>query len=180
LDFDEEFRTGLLRLTPRLRSYSRSHCRDRELADDFVQDALCNAWASRSSFRPGSNLKAWLYAILGNVICSHNRRAWRQQPWDEDAALLIPAAENEQDWSTELSDAVRALLVLPSKQREALILLGVGGFGYPEIARICSCPEGTAKSRVSRARRTILAALETSRLQPIGARPTVGCAYYET
>lgn len=179
LDSDDEFREGLLRLTSRLRSYSHSHCRDRELADDFVQDALCNAWASRSFFQRGSNLKAWLYTILRNVIYSHIRRAWRQQPWDEAAALRIPGAENQQDWSAQLSDAVRALHALPSKQREALILSGVGGFGYADIARICSCPEGTAKSRVARARRTILAAVETLRLRLVEARPPAGCASYE-
>ena len=53
-----------------------------------------------------------------------------------------------------------ALATLPEEQREALILVGAGGFAYEEAAEICNCAVGTVKSRVSRARRALLGVLE--------------------
>ncbi len=49
---------------------------------------------------------------------------------------------------------------LPPEQREALVLVGAGGFAYEEAADICNCAVGTVKSRVSRARRALQAILE--------------------
>jgi RNA polymerase sigma-70 factor (ECF subfamily) len=53
-----------------------------------------------------------------------------------------------------------AIGMLPSEQREALILVGAGGFAYEEAAEICGCAVGTVKSRVSRARRALHGILE--------------------
>src|SRR3546814_11108347 len=63
--------------------------------------------------------------------------------------LSAPAG---QDHSLHLSDVQRGLLELPESQREALILVGAGGFSYEEAAEICGCAVGTVKSRVARAR----------------------------
>jgi RNA polymerase sigma-70 factor (ECF subfamily) len=166
----------LLSLRSYLRAVSHALCSDRELADDLAQDTLCKAWASRSSFRRGSNLKAWLFTILRNRFYSHHRRAWRQEAWNEDTAGIMPAAADEQIWAVQLSDAVRALRRLPVEQREALILIGAGGFSYQEVAAICDCAEGTAKSRVARARSAILRLLEGSCPLPAASRPTAGQA----
>ena len=54
----------------------------------------------------------------------------------------------------------RALLTLPPERREALLLVGAGGFSYEEAAEICGCAVGTIKSRVGRARATLNAMLE--------------------
>jgi RNA polymerase sigma-70 factor (ECF subfamily) len=59
-----------------------------------------------------------------------------------------------------LDELRQALGMLPSEQREALILVGAGGFAYEEAAEICGCAVGTVKSRVSRARRALQAILE--------------------
>ena len=159
-DSDAEFRRGLLELIPFLRAFSRSLCGDRERADDLAQEALAKAWQSRDSFRAGSNLKAWLFTILRNQFYSDRRRTWRQAPWDESAAERIPGAKGEQTWSADLSDTARALHALPAEQREALILVGVGGFSYEAAATISNCPVGTVKSRVARARKALIAALD--------------------
>jgi RNA polymerase sigma-70 factor (ECF subfamily) len=150
---DAVFRKDLLSLIPFLRAFSRSLCGERELADDLAQEALAKAWQSRDTFRPGSNLKAWLFTILRNQFYSDRRRAWRQAPWDESAVERVPAARGEQTWAVQLSDTARALRGLPAEQREALILVGAGGFSYEDAARIANCAVGTVKSRVARARK---------------------------
>ena len=157
---DADFRKGLLELIPFLRAFSRSLCGDRELADDLAQEALAKAWQSRETFRAGSNLKAWLFTILRNQFYSDRRRAWRQAPWDESAAERVPTAKGEQTWAVQLSDTARALRALPAEQREALILVGAGGFSYEDAASISNCAVGTVKSRVARARKALISALD--------------------
>jgi RNA polymerase sigma-70 factor (ECF subfamily) len=159
-DPDTEFRDGLLSLMPLMHGVSRSLCRNVNLSEEILQEALCKAWAARDSFLPGSNLKAWLLTILRNAYYNHRRRAWRRVGLDEDMALRIAGPEDEQLWSVHLADTVDALGVLSFAQRKALLLVGFGGFTYEDAAVMCDCPVGTAKSRVTRARRKILAALE--------------------
>ena len=171
-DSEAEFRKDLLDLIPFLRAFSRSLCGDRELADDLAQEALAKAWQSRDTFRPGSNLKAWLFTILRNQFYSDRRRAWRQAPWDETAAERVPVARGEQTWAVQLSDTARALRGLPAEQREALILVGAGGFSYEDAARIANCAVGTVKSRVARARKALFAALEGH--GPLSNEPRLG------
>ena len=159
-DAGEQFRTELLELIPFLRAFARSLCGHQETADDLAQETLVKAWQARGSFAPGSNLKAWLFTILRNQFYSDRRRAWRQAPWDQEAAERIPGSTGEQAWAAELSDTARALASLSDEQREALILVGAGGFSYEDAAAICRCAVGTVKSRVARARRSLMAVLE--------------------
>ena len=156
----QDFKADLQALIPFLRAFARSLCRNSDLAEDLAQDALLKAWRSRTSYTPGTNLKAWLFTILRNEFYSNRRRAWRQAPWDEDAAEKRPDLENHQMWKSELSDTVRALYYLTNEQREALILVSAGGFSYDEVAEICQCAVGTVKSRVCRARRNLMAILD--------------------
>ncbi len=178
-DPEKDFRDGLLGLIPFLRAFSRSLCGEREMADDLAQEALAKAWQSRDTFRAGSNLKAWLFTILRNQFYSDRRRAWRQAPWDEGAAERVPAPRGEQTWAVQLSDTARALRQLPNEQREALILVGAGGFSYEDAAAICNCAVGTVKSRVARARKALAASLEGSGPLPTEERPPGGEASNE-
>src|SRR5271156_726242 len=161
-----DFKTELLGLVPFLRAFARSLTGNQEAADDLAQETLVKAWQSRASFIPGTNLKAWLFTILRNQFYSDRRRAWRQAPWDQDAAERIPGASEEQAWAAELSDTARALTSLSDEQREALILVGAGGFSYEAAAQICKCAVGTVKSRVARARKTLIGILEGSEPLP--------------
>ena len=156
----EDFKSELLSLIPFLRAFARSLCGNYESADDLAQETLVKAWQSRSAFEPGTNLKAWLFTILRNQFYSDRRRAWRQVPWDQDAAERVPGTSQDQNWSAELSDTSRALRQLPDEQREALILVGAGGFSYEDAAAICHCAVGTVKSRVARARKALIAILD--------------------
>src|ERR1700709_2132438 len=157
---DGDFKTELLALIPFLRAFARSLTGNQEGADDLAQETVVRAWQSRASFMPGTNLKAWLFTILRNQFYSDRRRAWRQAPWDQDAAERIPGGGEDQVHSAELSDTVRALKHLSDEQREALILVGAGGFSYEDAAAICKCAVGTVKSRVARARQALMEILD--------------------
>jgi RNA polymerase sigma-70 factor (ECF subfamily) len=130
------------------------------MAEDLAQEAMMNAWRARGSFAAGTNLKAWVFTILRNAFYSQGRRAWRQAHWDEESANRLEGPPNKQDWSVELSDTVRAMSGLPDTQREAIILIGAGGFSYEEAARICGTAVGTMKSRVARGRVALLSTLD--------------------
>jgi RNA polymerase sigma-70 factor (ECF subfamily) len=171
------FRRELVAMMPFLSAFAACLCRDRELARDLAQETLAKAWQARASFRPGSNLKAWLFTILRNALSTHRRRAWRQVNCG-DAGIEPPGAENPQEWAVMASDALRALRALPPEQHKAILLVGLGGFSYADAAVICGCPEGTIKSRVIRARKGAQAALERcAAFAP--ARPPVGAARSE-
>ena len=124
----------------------------RDLADDLVQETLLKAWAARKRFQAGTNMRAWTFIILRNLFLSQMRRARFKGEWDDITASKILAAPASQDRHVELGDMQRALLHLPQPQREALILVGAGGFAYEEAAEICGCAVGTIKSRVARGR----------------------------
>lgn len=159
---DTEFRDGLLSLMPLMCGVSRALCRNMSLSEEILQEALCKAWGARDSFHPGSNQKAWLLTILRNTYYNHRRRAWRRVGLDEDMALGIAGPEDEQLWAVHLADTVDAMGVLSLAQRKALMLVGVGGLTYDDAAARCDCPVGTTKSRVTRARKKVLAALDGS------------------
>lgn len=169
-----DFKTDLLALVPFMRAFARSLCGNYEAADDLVQETLVKAWQSRDSFELGTNLKAWLFTILRNQFYSDRRRAWRQAPWDQDAAERMPGTSQDQNWAADLTDTARALKLLPDEQREALILVGAGGFSYMDAANIVKCNVGTVKSRVARARKALLAILEKQDSLPSRQRPDEG------
>lgn len=174
-----EFKSDLLALVPFLRAFARSLSGRQEGADDLAQETLVKAWQSRASFVPGTNLKAWLFTILRNQFYSDRRRAWRQAPWDAEAAERIPDGNGDQAWAAELSDTARALKALTNEQREALILVGAGGFAYEEAAQISNCAVGTVKSRVARARKALIAILDGDQALPASDRPAQGEAARE-
>jgi len=174
-----DFKGEMLALVPFLRAFARSLTGNPEAADDLAQETLVKAWQSRASFQPGTNLKAWLFTILRNQFYSDRRRAWRQAPWDQDAAERIPGGGEDQIHSAELSDTVRALKHLSDEQREALILVGAGGFSYEDAAHICKCAVGTVKSRVARARKTLIDILDSGDGLGDVSRPAGGDAARE-
>ena len=157
---DHEFKTELTALIPQMRAFARSLCRDATAADDLAQDALLKAWNNRASYEPGTNMKAWTFMILRNQFYSEKRRSWRQSQLDQEAAERTLVAVDDPEAPVALDELRQALKTLPEEQREALILVGAGGFAYEEAAAICNCAVGTVKSRVSRARKALQATLE--------------------
>jgi RNA polymerase sigma-70 factor (ECF subfamily) len=160
-DRDETFRTQLAALIPHLRAFARTLCGDPAAADDLAQDAMLKAWAARESFELGTNMKAWTFMILRNQFYSERRRSWRQSQLDQEAAERTLVAIDDPSAPLALDELRQGLAMLPAEQREALILVGAGGFAYEEAAEICECAVGTVKSRVSRARRALQGILES-------------------
>lgn len=161
---DDAFKTELTRVVPHLRAFGRSLSGNRDLADDLVQETLLKAWAARKRFQAGTNMRAWTFIILRNLFLSQMRRARFKGEWDDLTADRVLAAPASQDRHVELADMQRALLHLPQPQREALILVGAGGFAYEEAAEICGCAVGTIKSRVARGRVALEALLSGGQL----------------
>ena len=149
---DPEFKKQLAVVIPHLRAFGRSLSGNRDLADDLVQETLLKAWAARKRFQAGTNMRAWTFIILRNLFLSQMRRARFKGEWDDLVADRVLAAPASQDKHVELADMQRALLHLPQPQREALILVGEGGFAYEEAAEICGVAVGTINSRVARGR----------------------------
>jgi RNA polymerase sigma-70 factor (ECF subfamily) len=162
---DPEFKTQLGQVIPHLRAFGRSLSGSRDLADDLVQETLLKAWAARKRFQAGTNMRAWTFIILRNLYLSQMRRARFKGEWDDLVADRILAAPASQDRHVELGDMQRALLQLPQPQREALILVGAGGFAYEEAADICKVAVGTIKSRVARGRVALENLMSEGKLQ---------------
>jgi len=161
---DNDFKVQLAQVIPHLRAFGRSLSGSRDVADDLVQETLLKAWAARQRFQAGTNMRAWTFIILRNLYLSQMRRARFKGEWDDLVADRLLAAPASQDRQVELTDMQRALLHLPQPQREALILVGAGGFAYEEAADICGVAVGTIKSRVARGRVALESILTEGRL----------------
>ena len=142
-------------------------------AEDLVQDAMVKAYASFDQYRPGTNLRAWLFRILLNTYINKYRKQARRPPTTDSGAVedwqLAKAASHD---SVGLRSAevhalanmpegtVRdALMDLPEDYRMAVFLADVEGFSYKEIAQIMETPEGTVMSRLHRGRARLRKAL---------------------
>ncbi|WP_280949895.1 sigma-70 family RNA polymerase sigma factor [Xylanimonas protaetiae] len=138
-------------------------------AEDLVQETFAKAFAAFHQYRPGTNLKAWLYRILTNTFINSYRKKQREPQQSQ--------AEEVEDWqiaraashtssglrSAEVealdhlpdSDVKRALAALPEDRRMVVYYADVEGFPYKEIAEIMGTPIGTVMSRLHRGRKQL-------------------------
>ena len=136
-------------MLPELRAFARFLARDRDVADDIVQDAVVRALGSLHQFQPGTNLKAWLFTIQRNVFYERVRRRKREVAALDERA---PGDEGGSVTPQDISDLQKMIWMLPPLLREALILVGAQEMTHEEAAAICGVPVGTMKARLSRAR----------------------------
>ncbi|MEE1878051.1 sigma-70 family RNA polymerase sigma factor [Altererythrobacter litoralis] len=155
-----DFKRELAAVIPHLRAFARGLCGRPDMADDLVQETMLKAWAAQDRFEPGTSMRAWTFVILRNAYLTDMRRNRFRGEYDETVAERILVAPAGQEDPIHLADLQRALQSLPPERREALLLVGAGGFSYEEAATICGCAVGTIKSRVGRARAALTAMLE--------------------
>lgn len=141
---------------PRLRRYARALARDVAAADDLVQDCLARALGKLHLWQEGTDLRAWLFTILHNQYVNLVRRSVR-----EGAAVGLSETEPlltrgpHQSRSLELRDLERAIAKLPEEQRAVILLVGLEGMRYEEVAEVLDVPVGTVRSRLSRGREAL-------------------------
>ena len=140
----------IVELIPRLRRYARALAGDRARADDLVQDTLERAWKKFHLWRPGSDLRAWLFTVMHNVHVNQVRASRDHATLDDEGADMSVAAV--QGASLEIRDLERSLALLPDEQREVLLLVALEDMSYAEVAGALGIPIGTVMSRLSRAR----------------------------
>ncbi|HEV2547416.1 MAG TPA: RNA polymerase sigma factor [Stellaceae bacterium] len=181
LEAMEGFGGMLAAQIPRLRRYARVLCRDPERADELVQDCLYRAIRKAHLFQPGSNLRAWLFTILHNLYVNAVRRGARESinvPLEDVEPVLMERPA--QGGGLTLRDLGRAMTTLREEQRQVLLLVGLEGMSYDEVASILGVPVGTVRSRLSRGREELRhmldgeAPLPRSRVLPRDGMPTSG------
>lgn len=138
---------------PRLRRYARALTRDTTRADDLVQSCLVRAIAKEHLWQPGTDLRAWLFTILHNQNVNDVRRSVREgvAAAVEDVTPILTIAPNA-GASLQLRDLERAVNLLPEEQRQVILLVGLEGMRYEEVAAVLDIPTGTVRSRLSRGR----------------------------
>jgi RNA polymerase sigma-70 factor, ECF subfamily len=145
----------IVALLPDLRAFARFMCREREAADDLVQNTIVAALNKQDQFEAGTNLKGWMFAIMRNRFYADLRaQSRRPASVDTDEAPPLAAVDNPEA-ALAVKELSAALWRLSAQAREALILVGASGFSYEEASRLCGCTVGTLKVRVSRARRQL-------------------------
>lgn len=144
-------------LIPRLRRYAHALARHPLQPDDLVQDALERAWSRRRQWREGSDLRAWVFAIMHNAFIDQLRRI-ASRGGDVESTSIIAGLDGpgsplvvDADSGTRL-DLERALAALPEDQRAVVLLVGLEDLGYRDAAEVLGIPIGTVMSRLSRGR----------------------------
>jgi RNA polymerase sigma-70 factor (ECF subfamily) len=147
---------------PRLRRFARYLTRDIDRADDLVQECLTRAVAKIDSWKPGTNLRAWLFVILRNCHINELRRGQRMSALGEMSTdydvVPTPASQEAHISLLEVRDAY---LNLSEEHREVLLLVAIEGLQYEEAAAILDVAVGTIRSRLSRARQALRDVLES-------------------
>lgn len=145
----------------RLNAVARLIVRDRERAEDAVQDALVDAWRDLRSLRDADRFDAWLQRILINACYTHARRDSRRRVREIPVRFDVDVATSDTQAAVAATDQLaRAIRTLPTDQRATLALVYYLDLPQDEAARILGVPAGTVKSRLHRAVESLRAELD--------------------
>ncbi|NUL48213.1 sigma-70 family RNA polymerase sigma factor [Cellulosimicrobium funkei] len=183
----ERFERDALEYVDQLYSAAMRMTRNPQDAEDLVQEAYTKAYSSFHQYKPGTNLKAWLYRILTNTYINLYRKRQRQpqqaatdtvEDWQmfqaaEHTSTGLRSAETEALDHLPDSDVKDALQSIPEEFRLAVYFADVEGFAYKEIAGILDIPIGTVMSRLHRGRKLLRGLLtDYARERGIGPKQT--------
>lgn len=154
---------------PYLRRYARALTQNASDADDLVQNCLVRAISKMDRFEEGTNLRAWLLAILHNIFIDSFRKKRRAREVCEttetiQSGMFTPANQFRR---VQVTDVAAALVKLPAAQRSTLLLIALENLTYEEVARITEVPVGTVRSRLSRARHALIEMVEGSNIEEV-------------
>ncbi|WP_315919542.1 RNA polymerase sigma factor [Mesorhizobium sp. SP-1A] len=158
----DDRKAAILAEIPRLRRYARALLRDRDAADDLVQDSLERALVRLDNWQSGESPRKWLFTIMHHLFIDQMRKAGRRGeaamlPLEAGEAVAVPAEQLDNVASREIVDALQAI---SPDRRAALVMVGIEGFSYAEAAGILGVPAGTLMSRIARGREDLRALLE--------------------
>ncbi len=162
MSLDERFESEVMPHARSLYGTALRLTRNPQDAEDVLQETLLRAYRGFASYRPGTNVRAWLFTILHRVRTDMLRKRGRSPQTTElldDGPAVNP--EHEVRLTAGNEDVQRALAEVPEVFRSALVLRDVEEFSYEEIAGILGVPVGTVMSRIHRGRahlRRLLAA----------------------
>lgn len=140
---------AMLACLPRLRRYARVLERERGAADDLVQDTLERAWQKLDGWRPGSDMRPWLFAIMHNLHVDQHRKGALETVELEAAHTMAMAQPDDAGLVLDLESALGRL---PPEQREVLLLVALEEMRYEDVAIALGIPVGTVMSRLARGR----------------------------
>lgn len=162
-------------MLPGLYAAAQRMTRNRQDAEDLLQETYLRAFRGFASFEDGSNLRAWLYRIMTNAFINQYRKRQREVitvPEEETPdwwlyerlgeAAVTPSAESTVLDGLPSEDVQRALEDLPEIFRIPVLLADVEEFSYKEIAEMLDIPIGTVMSRLHRGRKALQRALWSS------------------
>jgi len=156
-----DFRRRLEQAIPRLRRYARALTWNATLADDLVQETLARAIDKQHLWKPGTDIRAWLFAIMHNQHVNQVRRAVRDAAnVDVEGCPQTLIATTDPTALRQLRELEHALGQLREEQRQVVLLVGLEGMSYDETAAILNVPVGTVRSRLSRGRETLRQLME--------------------
>ncbi|GAA2386846.1 hypothetical protein GCM10010255_12860 [Streptomyces coeruleofuscus] len=154
-------------------------CADPQAVDDLAQDTFLRALGSLHRFEGRSSARAWLLAIARRAVADSLRytavrpRRADLPDWELAVELAQPRGLPGFDDGVAL---LELLASLPDERREAFVLTQVLGLPYAEAAELSDCPVGTVRSRVARARATLMALLAEAEQPPPVASPALAAA----
>lgn len=159
-----ETKQKIIELIPNLRRYARALMKDKEEADDLVQDTLVRALNKLNLWERESNLRAWIFTIMHNIFINKIKKKQRSGMHYDITnfadQLYHPDSNNG---VLELNDCIRSLTALPPSQREVILLITLEGLSYSETSMILGIPIGTVMSRLSRARKHLIISMKGNR-----------------
>jgi len=158
-----EFAQQITHQIPFLRRTVRRWHQNKADADDLVQDTLVQALAKAHLWQPGSDLRAWLFTIMRHQFLAGIAKSNRAAAWlNVRAADGTEVVEDSREARLVLRDVDAALGRLPMKQRAAILLAGIEGQSYEEVAEAMGLSVGAVRCHLARARERLRAAVRGS------------------